>query len=176
MSAINPKRMKLASRWLRLWRQWGKPDLPLELIFSPVQIGEYDGVILNTEIVIRFAGEAFESAGSFLQAFRVLAYGKDITELVAGLANLPADEGKIVILYRDQRWNGMCSVAMAVQAAHINAATAMRDIEAARAMEASFAAEQVAALEADLLADEIPPAAEAANPSVFSARSKPSRL
>lgn len=61
------------------------------------------------------------------------AEGKDITLLVAELSELPAFDGRIVVLCCNPTWHAMGVVASAVLVAHLNAATAQRDIEALRA-------------------------------------------
>ena len=96
--------------------------------------------------------------------------------LVAELAGFPCDAGRLVVLLHDPWWNGMAIVAMAVQSAHLNAAWALRDVEAIRAMDAAIVSEHVASIEAAILAESVPEtlAVEASPP--FSTRSKRPRL
>lgn len=165
----NPKQTELASRWLEMWREWGKPPLAMKVSFSYAGDGGCIGHVGTTEISIQFDGEPFEHEEFVFQAFRVTAAEVDISELVAYLAGFPFDDGKLVFMFRENWWEAMTTVAIAIQGAHRNAAWAMKDVEAMRALDEIFASEHVAALEATMLA-------KAASPSALSSRSNRCRL
>ena len=169
MNDPDPKLREAARRWLDMWRGWGKPRLAMNVSFCPVDGGEFEGRVGLTNIVLRFDGEPSEHDDFFLQPFRILVFDTDLTSLVAELSGVPSDDGRLVIIYRDEWWNAMTTVAMAVQAAHCNAAWVLEDVEAMQSLDRAVASEQVAALEAQLLAN-------AAMPLAFSSRSKRPRL
>jgi hypothetical protein len=169
MNHPDPKLREPARRWLDLWRGWGKPRIEMNVSFCPVDDGEFEGRVGSTNIVLRFDGEPTEHDDFFLQPFQILVFDTDITSLVAELSGIPSDDGRLVIIYRDEWWNAMTTAAMAVQAAHCNAAWLSEDVEAMRLLDRAVASEQVAALEALILAN-------AATPSAFSSLSKRPRL
>lgn len=169
MDNTDPKLRESARRWLDLWRSWGKPRIEMNVSFCPEDGGEFEGRVGSTGIVLRFDGEPFEHDDLNFQPFRILALDTDLTSLVADLSGVPCEDGRLVIVYRDEWWNAMPTVAMTVQAAHCNAAWVWEDVEAMQFLDSAVASEQVAALEAQLLAN-------AATPPTFSSRSKRSRL
>ena len=169
---------KQQRRWLALWRRWGKPRLSLRLGYQPAQFGDFDGYLGVSGVSFRAAGDAFEHAGQVLQPFHIFAEEKDITLLVAELAELPATDGRIVVLCRNPSWHAMGVVASAVLVAHLNAAAAQRDIEALRALDVVIASQHVAIIEAELLAEATRRQGESGvgASASFSARSKRPRL
>jgi hypothetical protein len=172
----SPKNLQACRRWLAYWRQWGKPRLSLGVRLTTVPHEEDAGCLDGSNIVIKFAGETFEYAGLVMQPFRLFADRQDITVLVAELAGFPCDAGRLVVLLHDPWWNGMAIVAMAVQSAHLNAAWALRDVEAIRAMDAAIVSEHVASIEAAILAESVPETLAVESSQAFSTRSKRPRL
>lgn len=144
--------LQQARQWVRFWRAWGKPCISLPAGFPPGPCSEFLGCLGESPIDYYLDGDAFEHDGLWMQPFRVEANGINISRLVAELAGLPFFENQLIILC-DEPWReGMMSVAMAVLAAHLNAASALDDIEAMRGLDPAFSGEQIARIEARLLA------------------------
>ncbi len=168
------RKNRLRIRWLNLWREWDCPRFTLELSLSGLDGDGYEGHIGATGLASRFAGEPFEQSGQVLQSFKVFAFERDITTLIAELSGLPHVDGKVFVLMGSDRWSGMASLCMAAQAAHHDAAWHMGDIEALRAIDAPFISEEVALLESQLLSKS--QGASSSTSQAFSTRSNPRRL
>ena len=143
-----------AIQWLKIWRELGKPRLPVSLCLNRNVLGNDAVTVGSSEVTIQFANRPIESIGCSFQSFHVFAQHRNVTELVADLSEMPIENDCLVTMFRGDLWTSMMSVAVAVQAAHCKACWLAVDVEGIRALDQAIVNEQVAALEARILAEQ----------------------
>lgn len=151
MGSIEREIEGAAGRWLGLWRAWGKPLVSLPVRFLTNADGSPSGKLHESAIELQLVGEGCEIEGVWMQSCRVQVEGLNLSELVGQLAGVSVFDDCIVVLCEEPRWHGIMTVAMAVLAAHLKAASVLMDVDAMRALDPMFAGEQVALLEACML-------------------------
>lgn len=133
----------------------GQAHLSLELSLSALDDRDYEGHIGSSGLAVRFAGPPFEHQGKILQPMKVFAFDRDITMLLAELSGLPHESGRVIVMIGGDQWGSMCTLAMATQAAHYDAAWNLEDVEALRALDVPDIGERVAYLERLLVGDAV---------------------
>lgn len=140
-----------AGRWLGLWRGWGKPLVSLPVRFLTNADGSLSGKLNESAIELHLVGDGYEIEGIWMQSCRVQVDGMNLSILIGQLAGVSVLDDCIFVLCEEPRWHGIMTVAMAVLAAHLKAASTLMDVEAMQALDPMFAGEQVALLEARML-------------------------
>lgn len=151
MEQITEEKKLAAVQWLDFWQAWGKPMVSMPVSFLTTSDGYNYGQLNDSAIELHLVGDAFEHDGLWMQSYRIEAEGVNLSRLVGVLSGLPVADDCVFILCEEPWWQGMIHVAMAVLATHWNAASAMANVEAVRALDPFFAGQQVALLESNIL-------------------------